>query len=503
MTAPLIVDTVPTDGQTDFNIQNSIQFEFDVRIDTDSANSGTVVVYDMSTMDTISGTISLSSNHKIVLFRPLKALIPNHSFQASVIGADLNTAGGNIQSEDGDDLAVTYSVTFRTAEEQYVSLDEVSTMEDVEIIGPIRAETVETEELVSRELEISGTSPAAFTSRVSPSISGISITFPTGLDASYLDQEAVTVEASPVTGMEDFYATIDVNKEDDTSTAVDDRLTLRTCYSGDPSLLYTQPTGVVSLSAPNVLTWTKQEDQNFLYNSEVVVTLDSSKIIGTDGSELPADITFVFTTEYFPLFIPAKMLRIKMAPAIIDLYDDTLNQIIHSNSLDAWEQAGYKFSIHNPYPAVRRYVMFKSVIDVFDVLEAKDHLRREETKRLGDLEIRYGSGKGRAPAVYTKAEKEMEKALFELRAYRGQGVPTVVVPGWRSGEYRGDLFMRTWDNISTANSNMFSADLFGLPAANTSTHRADIHDLAFDHQGGLTYTTRLILTTDGLFQCID
>jgi len=507
MVAPLILNIVPTDGSTDVAITQSIQFQFDTALDPTSVNSGTVVVTDLTTLDNIIGNISLNSIHTIVIFRPLRALLPNHSYEAAIIGLDLALPAGNIKSSGGDDLVATSKVEFLTAIDRYVPLDEVSTMEDVEIIGPIRADTITAQSLVASELEITETSPADFDTEVDVNTSQIVISFPTGIDLSFIDNTALSVEGFPVLGMEEYYAKVDPNKTNNPLTMIDDRLTLMNCYTGVPSTFYLQPTGTVSVSGNQVI-WTKQPDVEFLHNSEVRVTIDKDKVKGIDGSELPADIVVVFTTEYFPLFISAKLVRVRMAPAIANLYDNTINQIIFANSLEAWEQAGYKFDIYSPYPAVKRYVLAKTILDIFDVMEAKDQLLRDEKKVLGDLSISRGPSGGTKSAYYQKLEADMDKWLFELRSYRGQGMPTHAIPGVRSATYRGDFRMRTWDHLKNPFALAYRADLANVPAANLRDDRTAINLLAFDHDGWSEATIQdlaangtLLYTSNGLFAC--
>lgn len=521
MTTPLIVSTSIADNQTGILIDTTIVFEFNTGLDSSTVNAGNFSLMNQETLEPVPVDVSYNSDTFKVTLLPKRAMRQLTSYLVTAIGID-NGSASWVTSSGGDPLLTTSQINFRTAQERYVPLAEVTDITDVEAVGPLRVVSATTPPTAttttSTEIEIVSSSPASLASQVAVDSTGICILL--NYPASGIDTSLITIESYPVLGIEEYYGAEDgtglVWLNDacaPTGTYIKAGATGN--YIIDPPV-FSQPTGSYWTTG-NYLYWDKLASDPWMYNSEIHFVFDDSMTLvsnaGVTGS-LSAEIETIFTTEYFPKFLDARFLRLELGRAVVNVLDDTLNRIIHKNSIDAWEQAAGHFDIDAPYPAVRRYVKAASIMDVIDAVSlAQGMILGGESKQLGDWKHdRNMGGKNVADMmhpIYQKAQKEKERWLLELRAYRNQTRPRVAEKGRYAHSTPYDERRRTWDHWHSwtldglyVNADGSFAYNDGAPAANTVDHRA------FKIQGysafpGLRYTyiTQDGTTSRALFKC--
>jgi len=159
---------------------------------------------------------------------------------------------------------------------------------------------------------------------------------------------------------------------------------------------------------------------------------------------------------------------------------------VFKNCIRAWDLAGGNFNMDTPYPAVRRWVLYQTIVDLLDSLELSKDATSGQTKILGDLQIKYDPSKN--ARKIEDLLKKLEVLEHELRMYRGNSpVFQSVGIGVRNPAERRDFMMRTWDY------------LYGTKIeSNTRTDRAMKQWLSGDHH----FHTRVVLSPGGtLFQC--
>jgi len=479
MTAPVVASTSPVTGDTSFDYRAALTATFNVALLPASVNRATVVLYETGSGKDVDLDVALSTDGLTITVIPRTPLkeTTNHSF--SLIGSDIGAPGGHIKSSGGDALAVTYTVTFRTNSDRYVSLTEAVSREDVERTGPIR--DTEDAGAVSGYLEIDSVVPAGFASNQSRTLGTIEVDFGEAIQTTG-SGTPMLVTMQPSDGyLRDYgHADADGNflyrdAEGDNATDIARRA------------LIIDPTGTVSVSG-NKLVWTKAPSYTFPYNAQITVQIDADYIANADGEQLEEDVYFTFTTSYWPVYGSPTVLRIEVGPAISQLYDDTLYRILFKNTLRAlWEssdECGY--TRDRPYPNTERFVKAQSTIDVIDMLRFLADLQAGQKKTLGDFTVQYTATD---PALISKrkeAVKERDKALRELRFYRGNLGPRSVV---KSGDYaneRADYDMRTWDSlIATAR-----------PMGNTADDRAMFASLRTDHNNAYASYLKLIVDSN-------
>jgi hypothetical protein len=461
----------------DVSVRESIVFAFNTALLGTSVNEATVVLMNDDSVESHLGTVSLSSDGLTITFLPSKGLLEDTNYVAMVVGAADNLAGGNIKAADGTDLANTYQVAFRTGIDQYAKRGEILDRDDIEFPGPIREGDPLLE--VTGYLEILETSPRGFASGVDRALSDIEVTFDADVQqtGSY---DALELTIRNVLGLDEYYGEDDV---DGTGHILEDWLdpndaTRRALFEvGDPS-------GTISFVGDKVI-WTKHPDSpDFHYNTEVIVRVRADSVVNGTGQMLEEDVYFTFTTEFFPLYVGVEHIRLQMGRAIANMYDDTIRRHIHAASIDAIEQAAGCFLLEYPYPAVRRYVRSKTILDILDEMGLLAALQAGQRKSLGDFTVQYSPADlAKLVSAYKRAQKDYDKALFELRYYRQQRAPVWVVKGRTSIYERKDFRMRTWQHLRERSHG----------AANTTDLRRSKSYLATDHPTLLgTYPVRVV-----------
>lgn len=491
MTVPLVISTTPTDGATDVTIDSVISFRFNTALDTSTITLGTIILVEEDTLDSIPGIVSYNSDLFTVTFLPRAALSQNTAYKAHVVGFD-QSLGAWIKSDDGDALADTYTISFRTTEERYVPLDEVVDRSDIELVGPVRAVAATLPPELAGVLEQAGTpnititssTPKGFASQVD--VCTDTITLELGYQLVNVDTATdFTLEVYPALGDEAYFA-----DTDSTGTIWLNDTCNPTGYQENSVDItmpdFVSPTGEFSVTGTQ-LVWTRTaDDPCFMYNSEVHVVISEGVEGVADGitGAFEEESEIIFTTEYWPKFIDQRLLRLELGASVRSLYDDTLNRIIHKNSIDAWEQAGGNFDIDDPYPAVKRYVKWCSIIDVMDALTIQGGIIGNTEKMLGDFRVQHGGFKDSMHPKYEKAMDGKEKALRELRWYRGQGRAQVVLPGSTNPAFRADKRERTWDNwYAWTYDGLVYDSLAGSPGANMRDERWSKIIRSHDHHG--------------------
>lgn len=460
MPVPIVVSTSPLDQATDVEVDDGIAFTFNTPLLPSSVNEATVVLYRDDTAEAISGTVTLSADRKIVNFLPRIGLLELITYQAAVIGSSDNQPGGNIKASDGTDLVDTHEVTFRVKEDRFVSATEIMGRDEIEGVGPIREDDALAQ--VTGVLEIEETTPAGYESNVDRGLNEICVNFGEAVQQTG-SNIALELTTRNVLGLDEYYG-----EHDGTGRFLRDWLT-DTSHLHD--LFLNDPSGQVLFTGDRVC-WVKHTGSpDFHYNTEVIVRVRSDAIANATGHMLPEDVYFVFTTEYFPLYVGVGYIRLQMGRVIADLFDDTIRRHIHAASLDAVDQALGNFKLGHPYPAVRRYVRACTILAILDEMGILTGLQ-DGSKRLGDLEVRYTpKDLAKVMSAFRRAEKEKDNTLAELRAYRRQSRPMVVVKGDDYAYERRDFFMRTWQHLRYST----------RPSANTALTRRMKSQLGTDH----------------------
>lgn len=426
MPALALLTSDPTDGATGVTTEQVVTLTFNQDLRTSSVTSAVVQLFRDDADFPLPGGLAAAGSK--ITFIPDSSLHEDALYRIKVIGSDLGLTFA-LQASDGTFLADTLELTFRTGQELFVPLEKVAARDDIEQIGPIREQDplfATPTAVVLGALAIEDRTPAPF-AKAGIDATAISIDFDRAIAPATVDDTTVVVTQTPVLGIEEYWANIPTG-DTTPKLAIQQGVDL------------TPPTGVLSVVG-DVVQWTASGP--LLHNTEVKVTV-TTDVQGTDGATLPSDVSWIFTTEYVPLYISPTWLRIELGPAIASLSDDTLCRLIHKCSLEAWEESGRSLPLTKPPIRVRQWVECKVVLDILAVLRATADLGAGEQKTLGDLTIRRAPADPMLNMKYRQATECLEKISINLdpAAYAA-----VAVKGIASGQERLDFRMRDWNHL--------------------------------------------------------
>lgn len=484
MTVPIVVVTTPVNGAVDVNITSDIRVKFSTSIDPDSVNIGNAFLFVVDTGTPINGSLSVEDD--TIIFRPGRALYENVGFTFSVFGESAGGVAGYIKSTDGDALADTYAFTFNTKVEQYSTLDEVKERADVVIDGPIRQADI----LEAGGLELLVSDPLGFSSEIATDLSEARFTFSENIDIASLTGN-ITLETHNVLGDEDQYGA---------AAASDGELYLQGWEPGTGECDFSQPTGEFAVSGKQIVWSRGAEEPVFNHNTEVVFKI-TQDIKDVNGHFLIEDAYIKMSTKLFPKFSDARVMRVDCGPMIADQLDDTVNIMIHRNSLDAWYIAAHCFDIHSPYPAVRMFVRNKTIVDLYDMISSRAQVLAGQQKMLGDMEVQYPPAPRLDGPLRRKAEAAAKKKEREMIKYRRQNLPVVAIKGATAGDLDYAGRARRWDIEYEYGSRFYDSVMLRVPASNTTLMRLRKLAYAHDAHPHSTYVTSVCyhgLTAQGV-----
>lgn len=178
------------------------------------------------------------------------------------------------------------------------------------------------------------------------------------------------------------------------------------------------------------------------YNTEYTINIDVSGITGTasglygdNTGYMAADYEFFFTSSYCPLWSSVELVRMRVGPIADSIPDDTINRIIHRNSLMVIRKyfSGtnyYGCTTENIPEPVLRWVSCSAGMQVLNAAVAAGGTAGGNTsKRLGSLSITYdgGSNDGVSPGDIRKQLEEcMIEAGQQISAESGRAVQWTV-----------------------------------------------------------------------------
>ena len=146
------------------------------------------------------------------------------------------------------------------------------------------------------------------------------------------------------------------------------------------------------------------------YNKEYYITIKNT-LQGELTLPMVSDYTFTFTSTFCPLFTTVNEIRYEAGDFINNLTDDTINRIIHKNSLYIINRyynmlrglpAGYTCDGNSINSAFKRYVMCKSALDAITAIQLSKG--GQTTKKLADVMFQYSNIDSRKDPNNKKAE---------------------------------------------------------------------------------------------------
>lgn len=154
-------------------------------------------------------------------------------------------------------------------------------------------------------------------------------------------------------------------------------------------------------------------------NTEYTITVKAG-LSGVTTFGLQEEFCFYFTSAFCPLWTTVIKVRLEIGSYIRDLPDDTINRIIHNNSLlafDIFTQAGGSFVSECPCNEkdtsyeMARFVLCKTSLDALNAV-ALGAGGGGGSKTLGDLSIKYGTGSDNSGLP--RKRKELDLCMTQM-----------------------------------------------------------------------------------------
>jgi hypothetical protein len=427
MTIPAVTTTNPVNGATSSPTDGAIFINFNTALDPSTVSAGTVLLYITDTNDLVDSIISVSGSTVQIL--PKNILREETSYSCLLIGNDPAGQFQAIKSLDTNtDMASNYIFAFRTGVDQYATITELTSRDDIERIAPIRVSELP----ALQGLQLVTSSPKNFKTNI-PNDSLISLVFSSGVTAT--PENYITVEQFPVLGLDDYYGSPD-------ASGICPRMKAEVqndlCVVTSPNFNYDVP-GVTIVSVGDTVNITF--DKDLLYGTEVVVTVDPTFPSVDNTATLGKEEILAFTSQFHPLFVSAQMVRMELGAAVTHISNDMMNRLIMKNSIEYWEFTGRTFDMCCPTQWARMYVQCKTVMDLLDVVTITNQINQGMTKTLGDFTVSQTALSGSGGPKRSTAEKCIAKELGRISASRCS--PKVGVVGSNARNHI-DYSLRLW-----------------------------------------------------------
>lgn len=435
MAAPTLSSRSPTPNETGVYLNKYITVTFDQALLSTSVNDNTCIVYRTSDYNLIDKTVSYDSDTFTITLAPEIVLDQNTQYNVVIVGADQSALC--VKNAASESLAATLTWYFSTGTE---TGDDSTTSDD----GDTEPDTDSTDSPVSKVLE-----PTPSTSMY------IKSTDPENYEAN-----VGTINGDYATVHFDGPITVTFDRAMASGSAVlQDWMTFEVAsVDGDPATSTYMPSGVLSNTVGDTLTWTPStfNGNNYAWktNNEITVTL-SDDIKDANGTELGSQYKFMFTTGYRPYYCSIPFIRTSIGAFIREVPDDTIARTIYFNSLEAYNigntiYSQYKWDMDSPSFAAKRWVCCKTQYDLlYGKLLDMASVGPGQMKRLGDFTIQESTDiqagiKGALQKALDCTDAWLKLMLDKYRRAKTKmavkGVSSPATPPMRG--------IRTW-NIST------------------------------------------------------
>lgn len=173
----------------------------------------------------------------------------------------------------------------------------------------------------------------------------------------------------------------------------------------------------------------------FRYNTEYNVSIKEG-LLGLNTNPLQKSENFWFTSQYCPLFTTVTTIKLMAGPVIEGFNDDTIYRMIHKNSIDAIDIINTGGGTKLPYDyfgctpdgvpyILRRYVECKTAYDLLNIADSISNVGLSQSKRLGDMDIKYGGAPG-GKGPNDDKKKDFYDCFMGLLNLMGNGIQNTV-----------------------------------------------------------------------------
>ena len=422
---PVVISTYPDAGERGVYLNTLVKVTFNQNMLSSSISDTTFLLVKYNTYTPISATIEYDSGTRTATLTPDENLEADTTYIAIIVGNQDEHARTQVGVKNSSNLAMVGNYSW-----QFYTGFSVSSDPDVAALASGVTGYEEPQYPDPSGYEKSG-------------YMGISWTEPENYDTNVpMSGTIIQIKLSDELEMNEFSGLGQMVVGEDQIDSVEDYLRYYITVSNTPSIgdsavpspeweydiYWNQSTCTVAMSGvPETQSINGYYNENgnytqiatlygmFQENSEYKVTVKAG-LAGLNTYPLPADYEFIFTTTFDPLFSSVERIRLNIGPFIRGVPDDTINRLIHENSILAQRYyptwAGLIEADDVPY-YVTEFVTCKTKLDLLNSSKL-EWAGAGSRKTLGDLTIeRDGVGRDIVLLADGKA-KELERCIYEM-----------------------------------------------------------------------------------------
>lgn len=437
MAAPTITSVTPSDGETNVFMNKKFIVVFSEAIDPDSVNGNTVRLVQSATEARVWTELELSQDGLTLTITPQRTLGQDETYRLRVLGDDTGLSFYILSLSTSDPMAATTTVEFTTGDdiEAWSSEKTDTTIQrEGELSLPADIQVVS-----GQRLTILETTPTNHSSGLPLSLSQVTAKFNAALDTGEFDSSWMSVTIRALMSYDEYLAK---DRGDGTVVfSINDPE-----YPTGTDVDFTLPSGTVTMSG-QYLIWTRDPEDDFLYNCEVEVIF-SADVVDIYGNSLLEQHRFVFTLLAYPFYsgVDAVERELPNLPEMVDR--DLIHALVWRNSIKAWQISGRAEPAAKAYRHYRTYAHAATCLDILDQAELPKTILAGQKKSLGDFFVGFEAGAvGKEGLKYKRLKAELEDAQEALRYVQGvhavvKGSSSTDRPNWKH---------RTWAQTSQYN----------------------------------------------------
>lgn len=430
MAAPLLVSRTPGINETNVYVNKYIEVVFNQAMETSSLNDNTILIYRISDYSVLDKTITYDAATFKVTIATEIVLDQNTQYNVVIVGLDQSNLC--VKNSGSESLATTLTWYFTTGTEvgdQPGETHEEEMPDQPSVESPV-SEVLQPKPTAA--MYIKSTSPANYSANLGTINGDFETVHWDGPITVTFDRPV----ASGVAVLQD-WMTFEIAPSD-----------------GDPATTTYMPSGVLSNTVGDTLTWTPStyNGNNYAWrtNNEITITIDDD-VVDSTGVALGAQFRFMITTAYRPFYCAIQRIRAVIGSFIREVPDDTVARQIFFNSIEAYNIANtiysqYTWDMDHPPFAAQMWVCCKTQYDLlYSKLLDMASVGPGMMKRLGDFSIQESTDiqagvKGALQKALDCANAWLKLLLGKYRRAKAQmavkGVASPATPPMRG--------VRTW-----------------------------------------------------------
>jgi len=381
-----LLSSVPSEGQTDYFINKSVELTFNKTIATSSLTNSIFSIIEIDSGVVIPCTVSAGylSASKVILTTST-SLKENSEYRVIIVGTDQGL-GYTLTAQDSDTLSSTIYFEFSTGDAVY------------------RIDTTIEKEAASLSLEGDLFLPT--------NIKAIGYDFTIDSVRPKNNKHGVQLESGNVINFS-------FNKNLLTGTDPTDWLDISVfpllntnayLASGNSLGSYTIPSHSVSVSGQSLLvTFESELPKNLGVQISLLNTITSF-----DGDIYGGKMQYSINTALYPEVYGIQTIKREVQEIADTFTEDYIGAILFKNTIWTWEKVGRSFSLDNIPFAGRQLIIYSTILDLMEDREYYKFVVAGTRRQLGDLGVSIDNIIGRVAMKVAKYTKAKENALESL-----------------------------------------------------------------------------------------